>query len=129
MARVLNKYKLSPGQTGVYIGRPSVYRNRFPITTDADRDEVCDRHILYMLTRPDAIAHVRTTLPGKDVICFCAPKRCHGDFLVRLANEPTDPFVIAEELLRTSVHWEENRKLFFAIYEGMVDCIDPDKAE
>jgi len=26
------------------------------------------------------------TLKGKDLVCYCAPARCHGDLLLRLAN-------------------------------------------
>jgi hypothetical protein len=25
-------------------------------------------------------------LRGRDLLCFCAPKPCHGDLLLRLAN-------------------------------------------
>jgi hypothetical protein len=25
-------------------------------------------------------------LRGKDLVCWCAPKPCHGDVLLRLAN-------------------------------------------
>jgi len=27
-------------------------------------------------------------LRGSDLVCFCAPRPCHGDLLLRLANAP-----------------------------------------
>jgi hypothetical protein len=111
MPKVLNKYKIKPEETGVYIGRPSVYRNPYPISTQDNRDKVCDKHILYLLGRPDAIAWVQENLKGKNLICFCAPARCHGDFLLRLANEKTKPFVIAKQLLMKSSHWNKIQDL------------------
>jgi hypothetical protein len=27
-------------------------------------------------------------LRGRDLVCFCAPRPCHGDLLLRLANAP-----------------------------------------
>lgn len=116
MPKVLNKYHLLPTQTGVFIGRPSVYRNPFPIEGNDDRDKVCDKHVLYLLSRPDAIEHIRKTLPNRNLVCFCAPKRCHGDFIFRLANSTDAPWEIAEELLQTSIHWEKRREEFYRLW-------------
>jgi hypothetical protein len=27
-------------------------------------------------------------LRGKDLICWCAPERCHADVLIELVNDP-----------------------------------------
>ena len=102
--KVLNRYKLQ-GEQGIYIGRPSLWKNIFKIPQAGDRDTVCDLHIRAVLDVPDYIIKVQKQLKGFNLICFCAPLRCHGDFLIRLANEDTNPHVIAEELLRTSTHW------------------------
>ena len=26
-------------------------------------------------------------LKGKDLVCYCKPARCHGDYLLKIANE------------------------------------------
>jgi Domain of unknown function (DUF4326) len=37
--------------------------------------------------RCDAVKMARLSeLRGRDLICWCAPERCHGDVLLRLAN-------------------------------------------
>lgn len=45
------------------------------------RDDVCDRFDAEQLPDMDVSA-----LRGKDLICFCAPKRCHCDAILRKAN-------------------------------------------
>lgn len=85
---VLNKYKLKPGQTGVYIGRGSMWGNPFVIGKHGDRNAVCDQHEqhLWNQIKSGAITLQQlAALDGKNLICFCAPARCHGDTLVRAA--------------------------------------------
>jgi hypothetical protein len=85
---VLNKYKLLPGQTGVYIGRGSIWGNPFVIGRDGDRNAVCDKHTdhLWKQIRDGEITLQQLAdLDGKNLICFCAPCRCHGDTLVKAA--------------------------------------------
>lgn len=74
----------------VYIGRrnllvESKYANPFIIGIDGDRDTVCDLYESYADQR-FTDAEVRADLGGKSVMCWCAPLRCHGDYLVRRAN-------------------------------------------
>lgn len=90
MPKVHNKYHKTAGPDAVYIGRGSPYGNPFVIGKDGDRDDVCDKYEQYLLNNPQLLQAVKTTLRGRDVVCFCAPKRCHGDTLVRLANERSD---------------------------------------
>lgn len=87
MPKVHNKYHRTAGPDAVYIGRGSPYGNPFVIGKDGDRDEVCNKYEQYLLSNPQLLQAVKTNLRGRDVVCFCAPKRCHGDTLVRLANE------------------------------------------
>ena len=87
MPRVHNKYHRTAGPNAVYIGRGSLYGNPFVIGKDGSRDDVCDKYEQYILGNPQLLQAVKTRLKGCDVVCFCAPKRCHGDTLVRLANE------------------------------------------
>lgn len=78
---------------GVYIGRPSKWGNRH-------RGGYCLR-CKRQHTRKEAIqmfeadlmanSELLLALPelrGKNLRCWCAPKPCHGDVLLRLANPP-----------------------------------------
>ena len=81
MPRVLNKY--GPKVEGsVYIGRGSPYGNPFVIGRDGDRNEVIRRFECEVLPSMDV-----SKLRGKDLVCFCAPKSCHGDGILRKANQ------------------------------------------
>jgi hypothetical protein len=84
--KVHNKYHNTAPKDAVYIGRGSPYGNPFVIGKHGTRDEVCDKYKEYLLSNPQLINKVKTELVGKDLICFCAPKRCHGDILLKLAN-------------------------------------------
>jgi hypothetical protein len=89
--RVLNKYKLLPGETGVYIGRPSIWGNPFAMASKADRNFACDQFEMYIVTQPELIARAKRELKGQNLICYCAQAdgktRCHGDTWLRIANE------------------------------------------
>jgi len=87
MPTVHNKYHRTAPRGAVYIGRGSAYGNPFVIGKDGDRDSVCDKYEAMLLSNPVLLAQVKRELRGKDVVCFCAPRRCHGDTLVRIANE------------------------------------------
>ncbi|MGD2065581.1 MAG: DUF4326 domain-containing protein [Candidatus Bathyarchaeota archaeon] len=87
MPKVHNKYHKTAGPDAVYIGRGSPYGNPFVIGKHGNRDEVCDRYEAMLRENPQLVARVKAELKGKDLVCFCAPKRCHGDTLLRIANE------------------------------------------
>jgi hypothetical protein len=70
----------------VYIGRGSKWGNPYRIGKDGDRDRVCDKYIEYLNTHPDLLAAL-PELKGKVLGCYCAPLRCHGDYLAFLANK------------------------------------------
>lgn len=83
--RVLNKHTHGIPQGAVYIGRGSPWGNRFVIGQDGTRDEVCDKYDAWLDTQPGLLARL-PGLQGRDLVCFCAPRRCHGDSLRRRAN-------------------------------------------
>ena len=85
--RVLNKYKKTPEEKGVYIGRGSPWGNDFHIGRDGTRDEVCDKYEAFLMNNPNLQAKAKRALRGHNLICFCSPLRCHGDSLLRVANE------------------------------------------
>ncbi len=70
-----------------YIGRPGKFSNHFIVGRDGTRDEVIDKFEAYFLSNPALMAAAKRELRGLDLICWCAPKRCHGDILLRVANE------------------------------------------
>jgi hypothetical protein len=86
MAKVLNKYRDGIPKGAVYIGRPSKWGNPFAIGKDGDRDEVIAKYRQWLLARPDMMEAAKRELFGKDLVCFCAPKGCHGDVLLEMAN-------------------------------------------
>ena len=59
--------------------------------SEADRDRVCDMFEQALLRKferdPDAKRRLQEALRGKDLVCWCAPKRCHADILLKYANE------------------------------------------
>ena len=70
----------------VYIGRPSVWGNPFPLTLGT-RAEVIEAYEDWIRTQPELVARAKQELKGKVLGCYCAPLPCHGDVLVRIANE------------------------------------------
>lgn len=82
MPAVFNIYHRNAPADAVYVGRGSPYGNPFKIGEHGTRDEVCDRFESEVLPTLDVSA-----LRGKDLVCFCAPKRCHADALLRKANQ------------------------------------------
>lgn len=88
MPRVHNKYHKTAPSDAVYIGRGSKYGNPFVISAPhpdtgrpMTRDDVCDLFEKLILPSLDV-----SELAGKDLVCFCKPRRCHGDSLLLKAN-------------------------------------------
>lgn len=81
MPTVYNKYRNPYPMNVVYCGRGSPYGNPFMIGRDGDRDEVCNKFEREVLPTLDV-----TALRGKNLLCFCAPKRCHCDAILIKAN-------------------------------------------
>lgn len=86
MPNVLNKYKVGIPEGAVYIGRPSKWGNPFVIGKDGTREEVIAKYRVWLLAQPAKVEAVKHELSGKDLVCFCAPKGCHGDVLLEVAN-------------------------------------------
>ncbi len=82
--KVLNKRSSS---LGVYIGRPTKWGNPFVIGRDGNRYDVVRKFEEYIMSNPELIKAAKEELRDKDLVCFCAPLACHGDVLMRIANE------------------------------------------
>jgi hypothetical protein len=79
--------KRDPSKNAVYIGRPGVWGNPFIIGSDGTRDEVIALYAAWLRRQPELIERAKRELRGKDLACWCAPRACHGDVLLRIANE------------------------------------------
>lgn len=79
--KVWNKYQKGIPQDAIYVGRGSPWGNPFKISVYQDRETVIQRFEKEQLPLLDL-----TPLRGKDLVCFCAPKACHADILLREAN-------------------------------------------
>lgn len=90
MPKVLNKRagfdKIPPD--AVYVGRPSKWGNPFPLERESDRERILEQYRQWLMARPDLEEYI-APLRGKDLVCWCAPKLCHADLLLELANNPT----------------------------------------
>ena len=92
---VLNKYKQAIPSDAVYIGRGSRWGNPFTHLkgTSAqhvvkDREAACMAHAQWIkqeIREGSVTLQDLAELHGKDLVCFCAPKACHGDNLEKLA--------------------------------------------
>lgn len=86
MAKIRLVVHCKKEQYQVYIGRPSKWGNPFEIGRDGTREEVIEKYRQWIQTQPQLLA-VLAELKGKVLGCWCAPKACHGDVLVELANK------------------------------------------
>jgi hypothetical protein len=77
---VVNKY-MEPYD--VSIMRPGPFGNPFLVGRDGDRDKVCDLYEKWLPKQKRLIARMKAELRYKRLGCCCAPKRCHGETIVR----------------------------------------------
>ena len=85
--KVYNKKEKNYPSDAVYIGRGSPYGNPFVVGKDGDRDQVCDKYEAIIEADPIRKSRIIEALRGKDLVCWCAPLRCHGDYLLRISND------------------------------------------
>jgi hypothetical protein len=76
----------------VYIGRGSRFGNpyshipgkgKFPVDSREDAIKLYEE---YIRERPELMAEAKK-LKGKVLACYCKPLKCHGDILLKIANE------------------------------------------
>lgn len=102
MPKVLNKYHFKKlPENSVYIGRPSKWGNPFVLGKDGDRAEVLIKYRDWLVTQPQLVEAACRELYGKDLVCFCAPKSCHGDVLLETITQKMQGLCYDEpEILR-----------------------------
>src|SRR5215213_10068919 len=90
MVKVLNKssWRRWPASSSgtVYVGRPTKWGNPFAIGRDGDRETVISKYTAWVL-KQDHLMRALPELKGKDLVCWCAPQRCHAEVLAHLAND------------------------------------------
>ena len=107
--RVINLKDKPRPNTYVYIGRrqwcgkelfeASPWANYFSVKRYG-RDEAIRRYEQKIRGKPELMSRLGE-LKGKTLACWCTPAACHGDVLVRLADEVED-LPELEELLSES---------------------------
>jgi hypothetical protein len=69
----------------VYVGRPSKWGNPFREGVNGTRADVIEQYARWIRTQPQLMRDLHE-LRGKTLACWCAPKACHADVLIKLAN-------------------------------------------
>ena len=86
MPKVFNKKTDKVPENAVYIGRPSIFGNPFVVGVDGSRAEVIEKYRRLLALNTSLREQVIKQLKGKDLVCWCSPKPCHGDVLIEIAN-------------------------------------------
>jgi len=82
----------------VYVGRGSKWGNPYSHKEGTlaehvvgSRREAIEKFEEYLLSNEDLMSSLNE-LKGKVLGCWCKPKSCHGDILLRYANGPSQLF-------------------------------------
>jgi hypothetical protein len=92
---VVNKHRITRGNhRTIYIGRPSALGNPFPITDDCSREQSIKQYAGWLTKQIDegnrkvigALEHIASLTQDASgeavqLVCYCAPKACHGDLI------------------------------------------------
>jgi len=88
--KVYNKRNKKIPWSAVYVGRPSKWGNPFVLESEDKRAECIKAYEDWLLKNPDLMDEMVVELRGKDLVCWCAPKACHADVIMRIANQPRE---------------------------------------
>ena len=89
--RVWNRHHAGVPEDAVNIMRSSEWGNWFKIMPGRTREQSIAQHRAMVMSDSQLRDHIRQELHGKDLLCCCKPKACHGDTLLEVAN--LDPLV------------------------------------
>lgn len=104
---VIHMRNWGPDTDGVYIGRPRTgqpwqFGNPFRWKPGMAATADIDQYRTWLLTSNEPRARWQRehlhTLRGKVLVCFCAPRPCHGDVIA-------DVLARAEEIAQTGYPW------------------------
>lgn len=85
MPKVLNKRISGIPDGAIYVGRPSKWGNPFVLEQESEREVVVVSYRIWIMNQSKLLLCLNE-LRGKDLVCWCAPKPCHADVLLELAN-------------------------------------------
>lgn len=83
MPKVYNKYHGNAPADAVNIMRPGPYGNDYIVGVDGERGDCVALFVKHQLPKMDV-----SELRGRDLVCCCKPKECHGDYILEKANRP-----------------------------------------
>jgi hypothetical protein len=88
--RVVNFWTWNPFlEHGKFIGRPGKWGNPFVIGLDGTREECITKYEEWIRGKPDLLEAL-DELEDRILVCYCKPKPCHGDVLLKLLQERKD---------------------------------------
>ena len=70
----------------VYIGRPSQFGNPYPLV-EYPRSEAIEKYEVYARENPKLLAAIKELDHDSVLGCWCAPRACHGDIIIKLWKE------------------------------------------
>lgn len=86
MPKVWNKRDPNCPKDAVYVGRPTRWGNPFTVA-QLGRVEALNQYNMWIRTTDKLKLEDFKELKGKDLACWCAPKACHADIILRIAND------------------------------------------
>ena len=92
--KVYNRHHKDVPTDAVYIGRGTPWGNHYShqysgpgIIKVTTREIAIESFEEDLQNNPRFKQQIKDMLKGKDLVCSCAPLPCHGDVLLRIANE------------------------------------------
>jgi hypothetical protein len=86
MARVYSRRYPGVPEDAVPIERGTDWGNPFRVGVHGSRQQVLAKYRDWLLGDPELVRKAREELAGRDLVCCCKPKPCHGDILLAVAN-------------------------------------------
>ena len=71
----------------VRIDRASKWGNPFTMRGEYERDEVIRKYEVYLRNNERLLHDLNELVGAKRLFCWCAPKKCHGDVIVKVMRE------------------------------------------
>jgi len=90
MPRVLNKRTATEAELAgaIYVGRPTMFGNPYRVSKDCSLAMAIVKYQHWLVAHPAIVDAAIKCLRGRDLVCWCAPKPCHADILLKLVNAP-----------------------------------------
>ena len=98
MPIVLNKRRDGIPKGAVLVDRTTKWGNPFRLERESERAEVLQCYREWIVQQPQLLRSLHE-LRGRDLVCWCAPKLCHADVLLEMANVHIDRENLVDSLL------------------------------